>query len=574
MPKRTRSRSRRRGATARPDGRGPWWARLRSTLADAPGLLLHPSPPGEPPWKLLPAVLALAFAARAAVALSGDFVVHPDEIMQYLEPAHRLVFGNGVTYWEYFYGARSWLVPGLVAAVLKLFDVLGLGDPAWYVGGVELVFCAVSLLIPAGMYFFARWHFGEPAARIALVAGAFWYELVGFAHKPMTEFVATALLLPLLALAVRPAPDRTRVVLTAAVLSVLTAAVRVQYAPAALLALGLVFRRTTKRTQLALAAAAALLAVGALDAATWGGGLFHSYVTYTRLNLALDELLTGASPAWEYLYWLLAASAGLAALCVLPALKDPRRYALLLLLVAVVLLAHSPQSHKTYRFVFAVVPLYLTVGADLLARLAARAPAGGRRRWFGPPPLAPAAAFAAISLAGILNALPYQGTVYESRTGTTGYVAFLRDQDPIFDVYRHLAGSPGVAAVWQEDRAYYASPGYYHLHRAIPFYDANTGRREFLDGGVFDLPRIAASVSHIVTADPEARVPGYAVERTFGDIRVLRRAEGTAVRRWREYAPTIDDGVYTGVMRRLYPDAPAMPPDSGIRFADEDAQGR
>ena len=158
-------------------------------------LLLHPAPPDERPWKFLLPVLALAFVARAAIALSGDFVLHPDEIMQYLEPAHRLVFGNGVTYWEYFYGARSWLVPGLVAGVLKLFDIVGLGQPAWYVGGVKLVFCAISLLIPAGMYFFARWHFGEPAARVALLMGAFWYELVGFAHKPMTEFVATALLM-------------------------------------------------------------------------------------------------------------------------------------------------------------------------------------------------------------------------------------------------------------------------------------------------------------------------------------------------------------------------------------------
>ena len=64
-------------------------------------------------------MLALAFATRTAVSLSGDFVLHPDEIMQYLEPAHRLVFGNGVTYWEHFYGARSWLVPGFVAGVLK-----------------------------------------------------------------------------------------------------------------------------------------------------------------------------------------------------------------------------------------------------------------------------------------------------------------------------------------------------------------------------------------------------------------------------------------------------------------------
>ena len=89
--------------------------------------LLHPHPPDEQPWRFLPLVLLLAFAARAAVALAGDFVLHPDEIMQYLEPADRLVFGNGVTYWEDFHGARSWLVPGLVAGVLMLFDLVGLG---------------------------------------------------------------------------------------------------------------------------------------------------------------------------------------------------------------------------------------------------------------------------------------------------------------------------------------------------------------------------------------------------------------------------------------------------------------
>ena len=36
------------------------------------------------------------------------------------------------------------------------------------------------LLIPAGMYFFARRHLDETAARIALVMGTFWHDLVGF----------------------------------------------------------------------------------------------------------------------------------------------------------------------------------------------------------------------------------------------------------------------------------------------------------------------------------------------------------------------------------------------------------
>ena len=459
MSKRNRSQAHGRGAAVRRDKLKqalPWSVRLRSALGVAPDLLLHPSPPDERPWKYLLPVLVLAFVARAAIALSGDFVLHPDEIMQYLEPAHRLVFGNGVTYWEYFYDARSWLVPGLVAGVLKLFDIVGLGQPAWYVGGVKLVFCAISLLIPAGMYFFARWHFGETAARVALLMGAFWYELVGFAHKPMTEFVATALLMSLLALCVRPAPDKLRVVLTA-VLAVLAAVIRVQYAPLVLLVLGLFFLRTGKKTQLALAAATVFVVVGIFDAVTWDGGLFHSYVVNIRVNLALGDLRAGESPAWQFLYWLLIANMGLVALCVL-ALPDLRRYGFLLTLIALTLLIHSTQSHKEYRFIFVVIPLWLLIGADFVVWFASRASKGRLRMSLGPTSIALAASFTAISLAGILNALPYQARVYQAYSRETGIVGFLRNQDPIFAAYRYLANAPEVAAVWQVDRPYYTPP--------------------------------------------------------------------------------------------------------------------
>ena len=45
-------------------------------------------------------VLLFAFAARLAVGLANDGVLYPDEIMQYLEQAHRLVFGAGMVPWE------------------------------------------------------------------------------------------------------------------------------------------------------------------------------------------------------------------------------------------------------------------------------------------------------------------------------------------------------------------------------------------------------------------------------------------------------------------------------------------
>ena len=527
--------------------------------------LIHSREPNEPRWELLPLVLALAFAVRAAVALAGDFVLHPDEIMQYLEPAHRLAFGNGVVYWEYYYGARSWLVPGAVGGALRLFDALGLGEPFWYVGGVKLLFCAVSLAIPAGMYCFARRHFGETAARLALLAGAFWYELAGFAHKPLTEFVATAPLLGLLALAAGPKPDRPRVVWQAAGLAVLVAAIRLQYAPVAVVVLGVVFLRTRLKVLLALATAIALCTVGIFDAVAWGGGLFHSYATNVHFNLILGEMRTAESPAYQFLWWLTLAGGGLSVLCAAAALRWPARYGLLLGLIALVLLAHSLQAHKEYRFIFAVIPLWLLIGADLAARaaawVAARLPvhAGVRRS----AATAAGALVAAVSLAGILNALPAQGRVYQAWSQETGITGFLRGQDPIFAAYRYLAGAPGVEGVWQVDRPYYNTPGYYYLHRTIPFYDAFTG------GAINrDLTTVAASVSHLVAADPALAVPGYSLEHEFGAVRILRRDAGEPpVRRWQEYAPVIADELVHGIMRQVDPDAPAPPTNAGIRFA-------
>ena len=541
--------------------------------------LLHVRTATEPVWRYFWPVLALAFAARAAVALSGDFLLHSDEVMQYLEQGHRLVFGNGIIYWEFFYGARSWLVPGLIAGVLTLFDAVGLGQPAWYVNGVKLVFCAISLLIPAGMYFFSRRHFGETAARGALLAGAFWYELVSFAHKPLTGLVATAVLMALLALCVRPfaraeadVRNKLATVWLIAFLVVLAASIRMQYAPLALALLGLFFLHAGRasgswwqgiRTQLALVATVLFLAVGAFDAVTWDAEPFHSYLANLWFNLALEEVRAGSSPAWQYLWWCLLASAGLSALCLAMTLRDMRRYGFLLLLITLALFIHSSQAHKEYRFVFVVIPLWLLIGTDLVARFADRM--NKPSQMYG----ASGVAFVAVSLAGILNALPYQDEVYKtSSTHKDMLVRFIRDQDPIFAAYRYLASAPDVLAVWQTDRPYYNLPGYYYLHRKIPFYDALTGSDNNLHK---DLKTLQASVTHIVSGDSKLTVPGYVVEKEFGNIRILHREENDPpIRRWQNFTPIIlgTESYHHEFMYRMYPDAPPPPPASNIRFVE------
>ncbi len=526
--------------------------------------MLHLITPEQGPWKLLPLILTLAFAVRAAVALNGDFVLHPDEVMQYLEPAHRLVFGNGVIYWEYYYGARSWLVPGVVAGVLKLFDLGGLGEPLWYVAGVKLFFCALSLAVPAAMYCFARRHFGETAARIALLAGAFWYELAGFAHKPLTEFVATAPLLGLLALSMRPRIDRAGAAWEAAGLAVLAAAIRMQYAPVAVVLLAIVFLRTPLKLLLAVAAAAAFFAVGIFDGLSWGGDLFHSYLVNLRFNLMAGAEFMGGDPAHALLWWFALAGGGLSLLCLAGALRWPRRYALLLALVALVLVTHSMSAHKEYRFIFAVIPLWLLIGSDLAARASAwvggRLPAhpAAARSTLG----AAAALFAVVSCAGMLKALPAQVLAYRDLSDEATLFGFVRNQDPLYAAYRYLARAPGVDAVWQVDRGYSSTPGYYYLHRAIPLYDAYVGR-----GVGQDLATLTATVSHVVAAVPGLVVPGYSLEREFGNVRILRRdAAEPPVRQWREHKPVIVFDLVWSTMQQIDADFPAPPANAAIRF--------
>ena len=226
------------------------------------------------------------------------------------------------------------------------------------------------------------------------------------------------------------------------------------------------------------------------------------------------------------------------------------------------------QSHKEYRFIFVVIPLWLLIGADFVVWFASRASEGRSHMSLGPTSLVLAASFVAISLAGILNVLPYQDRVYRAYSKETGVVGFLRNQDPIFAAYRYLASAPGVAAVWQVDRPLFQPPpGYYYLHRAIPLYSAGTGSLIFADPKKIEVDEIVASVSHIVSADPATSIPGYSVEKTFGTIQILSRdADEPAIRRWQEYAPTIKTGIFGETARKLYSDAPTPAAQFGYPF--------
>lgn len=324
-------------------------------------------------------------------------------------------------------------------------------------------------LIPWSMYHFCRRTIGETSACIALLLGCFWYELVGFAHKPMSEFIATNLLMLSLMMLVSPAFG-TKKLYTAAfgALIAICIALRFQYGALCVI-IGLwgmwnIWKLDKQMVWYLLGGGVVtLFAVGLFEVITWGDW-FHSYFTNYKFNVLHSERRLNESPIFQYLLWLLIGGFGLPLLAVGAGILRWSQLKLPVILLLTLVVIHSIQPHREYRFIFAAIPLYLLLLAALITPFFVEY----KRRLvvyvFG-------VFIAGVSVAGISNALPFQQSVYEGFSRGKNVVSFIRQHDPLLDVYRHISTDEDVKGVMQYNRNYFNTGGYYMLHHAIPFYD-------------------------------------------------------------------------------------------------------
>ena len=458
-------------------------------------------------------ILLAGLAFRLWIAWQGDFIYHPDELFQYLEQAHRLVFDSGFVPWEYRYGVRSWILPGFIAGFLGGFRLLGLDSPAFYVPAIKAVFCLLSLLIPWGMYAFGRRHFSERAGIFALVLGCFWYELAVFAHKPLTTLVATSFLMLYLGLEKKTASARRASFLGMA--GGFSIAIRVQILPLFLIFFPWTAFRLSKRERLFFAGGILIVlgAAGLLDALTWGRFL-SSYWENLRINYFFDvSSIFGTLPSNQYLYWLAVTSFGAFYLSLISGIYRERW--LIIGGVVAILLTYSLISHKEYRFIFSIVPLWLLLAADGLARISIKANHLKRVVFL---------LLGLVNMAGIFNALPGLRKTYEMYS----FNPYFLKRDPVFEVCQILATESGVTGVLdmrlysfgeKKQEARYAIFGisYYYLHHQIPIYNPTSYSR-FLEG-----KDERAYVSHIVTTLITKEIPNFKLWKEIQNLRIWRR---------------------------------------------------
>lgn len=463
----------------------------------------------------LATVLAVALALRLWVVLTHTYVLYPDETFQYLEPAHRLAFGSGVVAWEYIDGIRSWLLPGVIAAVMRLAVLI---DPAphGYVLATRICCILASLVLPYVGFRLGERRGGLAGGIVAGLLGALWYEAVYYAPVVMTEPLATYA--AILAFWLGEPPASPRRLAAAGALFGLAACLRYQYAPALALA-ALVQHRHDRRAIVTVALSGlAILLVGAglLDALTWGSPFQSIWLNFQRN--AIDDVGApmGVEPWWFTSGYFLAAwgwtAPLLGGLAVLGATEMP---ALAVAAVVTVVLHAFPQ-HKEERFIYlaiAIAPLLVGLGVARLGVWPRRARA-----------VAAAAAAVVICAAEAMAVF----------AGATPADAWHRNES-VLHTFAAARVVPGLCGLGVRSLGVFRSGGYTYLHRDVPIYFDTYEIAQHLPGSAFrmrirvvldgkEVPQFpgaalrgASSRFNVLIGTPDDGLPGFSRVACFGD---------------------------------------------------------
>ncbi|HEY1417055.1 MAG TPA: mannosyltransferase, partial [Myxococcaceae bacterium] len=246
---------------------------------------------------LVPAVLAVAVLGR----------LHPDEVYQFLEPAYARVHGYGVLAWEWNQGLRNWAVPLLLAAVLRVGGWFGLTDP-WAARGLVAIplwgLQAWGLVAAARL---GRRRAGGLGGWVTVFALGCLPLFVVVAGRTLGEALSAALLLVAAEALSREEQPRAAGLLGGAGLGL---AFVVRYGSLPAVAAGLAWVAARRRWALLgwalVGLGAVLLALGALDWASWGTP-WHSVGAWLRFNVgsAGAARTFGAEPPgyyWPFLW--------------------------------------------------------------------------------------------------------------------------------------------------------------------------------------------------------------------------------------------------------------------------------
>ena len=304
-------------------------------------------------------LLALAVALRIA-AFNPYAAHHADETIQYLEQAHRIVFGYGVVPWEFRYFIRSWLIPLLLVPPMALGEAINPG------GTLYLILPRAMVMLINLSPVVAAWFIGARQSRqhaiVAMAVMAVWVESVYFSVHILSESLATSLFLAAAALLHSKASMRALV--AAGFLMGLAGLMRFQFAPAIALYAAMIAGRDARLWKGLLAGGLPVIALGAAIDVAMGLTPYEWILTNYRMNIGEGRMreIGGISHVhyWDAVvhYW---KWAGLV-IPIFVALAWKRQRALIVMAIANIAV-HQLIGHKEYRYLWLSMQTLLLVAA-------------------------------------------------------------------------------------------------------------------------------------------------------------------------------------------------------------------
>jgi len=428
--------------------------------------------------------LILALALTLRVLTFDTFArMHEDELYQYFERAHRLVFDYGIMTWEQRYGIRNWIIPQLIAPPMALAAWFS-SDPIVPVVFVRSLVTGASLAIVLAAYAIGSVQ-SRTAGLLAALAVAVWPDVVGMSNHVLSENLAAIAVLAGSALAMRAAyrPSNGSALLILAGL---------------LLGLGFLFRFQTavfsgvfvialawtdwRMWRHLLVGGVAALMIGAIsDLAAgqtpflWVWQNFHENVIVGR------AARYGVNPWYDYPWQLILQSQGMILLAAVLAPFGGRKMWPLLLACVAELVALSLIGHKEVRFVFLSTTGLVILGAVGGARLFEAWPVTARiPRW------APA-------IVVLLVAIVAYGP---------GGIAAQRGNSELSRLAYKAARDPRVCGIAMADQHFWYT-SYAYLGRPVPIYAVSP----FRNGG--RPSEIQAAANAYVANANEPLLKGY-----------------------------------------------------------------
>lgn len=298
-------------------------------------------------------VILLATALLLRLLLAPRTIVYaPDEAWQYLEPAYGLVTGRWIVTWEFREGARSWLLPGVLALPMWLGHLLG-PSSIWHLILPRALLACLSLGIPAAFWWLGK-RISATHALVALFVGAFWVEIFYFAPRTLGDSIGCILAFPAICAAYQFRGSAAPLWgFLAGFLIALSFVARFQLAPALLiLSLWTLWRKPAAAWLPLLLGAAFGLGVDALADLAAGAPPFLWLFRNLTSNLVEGRASSfGTQPPYWY-----AATIALtwkaAAIFIVPGMVvGSRRFPIVAGMALLVIVTHSLIPHKELRFI-------------------------------------------------------------------------------------------------------------------------------------------------------------------------------------------------------------------------------